>query len=107
MIDVQRAARSASVALTIPFRQRHQGITMQTLQLALLYYGIDWIAMGFTFIAIYLLGNRSRKGFVTMMCGNTCWVIVGVLSSSVAMVIANAVFLAMNARGWIKWSATS
>jgi hypothetical protein len=71
---------------------------------AFVYYGIDWVAMVFTFIAIYLLGNQSRTGFATMMCGNTCWLIVGMLSGSIAMVIANAVFFAMNARGWIKWA---
>ncbi len=76
-------------------------------EIAMTYYGIDWIAMLFTFAAIYLLGNKSRTGFVTMMCGNTCWVIVGVLTSSIAMIIANAVFFAMNARGWFRWSVGS
>jgi len=71
---------------------------------AFVYFGIDWVAMFFTFIAIYLLGNQSRAGFATMMCGNTCWLIVGMLSGSIAMVIANAVFFAMNARGWVKWA---
>ena len=71
------------------------------------YFGIDWIAMVFTFVAIYLLGNKSRVGFLTMMCGNACWVGVGILTSSAAMVIANAVFFAMNARGWHRWSQDS
>jgi hypothetical protein len=61
--------------------------------------------MTFTFAAIYLLGNRSRAGFVTMMAGNACWMVVGVLTSSLAMVIANLVFLAMNARGWLRWAS--
>jgi hypothetical protein len=77
---------------------------MESMTFALKYYGVDWVAMAFTFVAIYLLGNKSRKGFATMMCGNTCWVVVGVLTSSIAMVIANTVFFAMNARGWIKWT---
>ena len=57
-----------------------------------------------TFVAIWLLGNRSRQGFTTMMCGNVCWVAVGVLTGSVAMVLANIVFFGMNARGWLKWA---
>jgi hypothetical protein len=77
---------------------------MDSIRLVSVYYGIDWIAMVFTFVAIHLLGNKSRKGFTTMMCGNTCWVVVGLLTSSVAMVIANFIFFAMNARGWLKWS---
>lgn len=74
-------------------------------EMALRYFGVDWVAMTFTFVAIYLLGNQSKAGFATMMCGNTCWVVVGVLTSSIAMVLANAVFFAMNARGWMKWAS--
>ena len=76
-------------------------------EIALRYFGVDWVAMAFTFVAIYLLGNKSRAGFVTMMCGNACWVVIGVLTGSIAMVIANAVFLAMNARGWYRWSSAT
>lgn len=72
--------------------------------IAFRYMGVDWLAMCFTFAAIYLLGNKSRAGFATMMCGNTCWVVVGVLTSSIAMVAANVVFLGMNLRGWIRWA---
>ena len=67
------------------------------------YFGADWLAMLFTFGAIYLLGNKSRVGFCLMMIGNACWMLVGVLTESAAMVIANFVFLVMNARAWFKW----
>ena len=72
--------------------------------LALKYYGVDWVAMTFTFLAIYLLGNKSRNGFVLMIFGNACWIVIGALTGSIAMVIANFVFLIMNARAWFKWS---
>jgi hypothetical protein len=72
--------------------------------LAFKYYGVDWLAMVFTFVAIFLLGNKSRRGFVLMMTGNACWIVIGALSGSIAMVIANLVFLVMNARAWTKWS---
>jgi len=72
--------------------------------LALKYYGVDWVAMAFTFLAIYLLGNKSRYGFVLMIFGNACWVVIGALTGSIAMVIANCAFLIMNARAWFKWS---
>ncbi len=68
------------------------------------YFGVDWLAMLLTFAAIYLLGNKSRIGFPTMMCGNACWIAIGVFSGSIAMVLANFGFLVMNVRGWIKWS---
>ena len=68
------------------------------------YFGIDWIAMIFTFFAIYLLGNKSRYGFAVMIAGNACWITVGFMTSSLAMAIANAGFLLMNARGWHRWA---
>lgn len=68
------------------------------------YFGVDWIAMVLTFVAIYLLGNKSRHGFLVMMCGNACWTLVGVLTSSLAMILANAVFLGMNLRGYVRWA---
>ncbi len=73
---------------------------------ALKYLGIDWMAMLFTFAAILRLGNKSRSGFALMMLGNSCWVVIGVLTGSVAMIVANAVFLLTNARGWYRWRAS-
>jgi hypothetical protein len=68
------------------------------------YLGIDWLAMALTFAAIYLLGNRSRTGFVLMMFGNLCWAAVGVWAQSYAMVLANLGFFSMNVRGFVKWA---
>ena len=68
------------------------------------YLGLDWLAMCLTFAAIYLLGNRSRKGFVVMMIGNLCWSAIGIWAGSYAMVIANLGFFSMNVRGFIKWT---
>jgi len=68
------------------------------------YYGIDWIAMIFTFFGIYFLGNKDRKGFVVMMSGNACWISLGVFVGSIGLILANAVFFSMNMRGLFKWS---
>ena len=74
--------------------------------MSLNYFGVDWLAMVLTLSAIYLLGDKSRSRFLVMICGNTCWIAVGYLSSSLAMTIANVVFLAMNFRGFLRWSST-
>jgi len=74
------------------------------MSLLLQYFGIDWIATVFTFAAIYMLGNKSKYGFAVMMAGNSCWITVGILTSSIALIIANAGFLLMNARGWHQWN---
>jgi hypothetical protein len=69
------------------------------------YDGVDWIAMCLTFAAIYLLGNKSRIGFVVMMLGNLLWCFIGLRAQSYAMIIANLGFFSMNVRGFIKWAA--
>ena len=69
-----------------------------------IYYGVDWLAMLLTLIAIYLIGNKAKSGFVLMIVGNLCWVGLGFLSSSIAMIFANVIFAAMNVRAILKWS---
>ncbi|MFC5498574.1 hypothetical protein ACFPOE_13590 [Caenimonas terrae] len=68
------------------------------------YLGLDWLAMVLTFTAIYLLGNKSRYGFLIMMAGNLCWTAIGVWAHSYAMVLANLGFFLMNVRGFVKWA---
>ncbi len=68
------------------------------------YVGIDWLAMGLTFSAIYLLGNKSRHGFLVMMGGNLCWATIGWWAHSHPMLLANIGFFAMNVRAWLKWA---
>lgn len=68
------------------------------------FFGLDWLAMCLTFSAIYLLGNKSRAGFVVMILGNICWSAIGVWANSYAMVLANLGFLSMNVRGFVKWA---
>jgi hypothetical protein len=68
------------------------------------YFGTDWLAMGLTFIAIHMIGNKQRYGFIFMMTANCVWLVVGILTSSIALIIANIVFSAMNLRAFIKWS---
>jgi len=69
------------------------------------YFGMDWIAMVLTMLAIWQIGNKNIAGFYIMMTGNVFWVILGVLTGSVALVIANAIFIGMNIRAIMKWSS--
>ena len=68
------------------------------------YFGVDWLAMCLTFSAIYLLGNKSRMGFLVMMAGNLCWSAIGLWAHSYAMILANLGFFSMNVRGFLKWA---
>lgn len=67
------------------------------------YYGIDWVAMVLTVVAIYLLGNKHWTGFIFMIGGNLCWIVLGALSDSIALMVANTIFIGMNLRGIWKW----
>ena len=60
------------------------------------YYGVDWIAMVLTFLAIWQIGNKNKIGFVLMIFGNSSWIVVGYLTGSLAMVVANLIFISMN-----------
>ncbi len=71
--------------------------------LALKYFGVDWLAMALTFIALWQIGNKNKVGFLIMMCGNLCWVSIGAMSQSIAMILANIVFFSMNVRAIWKW----
>ena len=62
------------------------------------YYGTDWLAMCLTFVALYMIGNKQRYGFILMICANGTWLVLGILTGSVALVIANLVFSAIERR---------
>jgi hypothetical protein len=71
------------------------------------HYGLDWVAMLLTFIAIYALGNKQRHGFLIMIAGNCCWIILGFKFESLGMILANVIFFVMNTRGFIRWGKTN
>ncbi len=71
------------------------------------FYGVDWIAMVMTFLAIWNIGNQNKIGFALMMLGNSCWIVVGYLTGSIAMIIANVIFFSMNIRAILKWSKSA
>lgn len=71
----------------------------------MMYYGLDWLAMAASLLAVYLLGQKNRMGFLAFIAANATWIGVGVLAASYGIVVGNGVFLALNARGWWKWRA--
>ena len=67
------------------------------------YYGVDIAAMLFTVIGLYIIGNKKRDGFLVASIGNILWVILGFLSQSTGLIIANVIIIAIYIRGYIKW----
>jgi hypothetical protein len=71
------------------------------------YYGLDWLAMIMSLIAMLLLGNKVKWGFISFMFANAAWIALGIiLLHSYALVIGNTIFLVTNTRGFLKWNQT-
>ncbi len=70
------------------------------------YYGLDWIAMLLSVVAMILLGNKVKWGFTLFMLANITWILLGfLLLHSYAIVLGNIIFLITNTRGFLKWNA--
>ena len=72
-------------------------------EILLKYHGIDWIAIIMTFLTLYYLGERRRFGFVFGIVASISWLIFGILVDSIANIIANVIFIALNLRGYLSW----
>ena len=84
--------------------ERYTLVTMEYLsEHALQYKGSDWAAMVFTFLSLYLLGNKSRTGFVMGIIANVFWFSYGYLTGSVANMFCSSVVIYLQARGWVNW----
>jgi hypothetical protein len=70
------------------------------------FYGLDWLAMGLSVVAMGLLGNRIKWGFVAFLGANVSWLLLGTLIlHSPAIILGNTLFLIANTKGFIKWNA--
>lgn len=60
--------------------------------------------MVLSLLAVYLLGNKNRNGFISFVLGNSVWIYLGIfMMQSYGIAIGNFVFLVMNTRGYFKW----
>lgn len=74
------------------------------MDLLLNYNGLDWLAMVLSLLALWLIGNKNRFGFVAFILANVTWIVVSIwLIHSLGIVLGNVVFLAMNVRGYVNW----
>lgn len=77
------------------------------MEVFLKYYALDWLAMGLSLLAVYLLGNKNKLGFVSFILANMLWTILGfTLINSLGIAIGNLIFLVMNIRGFMSWNKT-
>ena len=67
------------------------------------YYGIDILAMFLTFLGLYFIGNKKRKGFIIASLGNTIWVTLGFFTEAIGLIFANLIIIILYIRGYQKW----
>lgn len=67
------------------------------------FYGIDWLATICGLTGVYLLGNKSKVGFVMFMMASLSWSAFGVITGSIAMTIGSLIFFSMHLRGFLSW----
>jgi 4-hydroxybenzoate polyprenyltransferase len=54
------------------------------------YYTLDWIATSLSLLAVYLLGNKNKFGFISFSIANTLWIFLGFsLMNSLGIGIGN------------------
>lgn len=67
------------------------------------YYGLDWLWFSASILAVYLLGNKNKFGFVSMIVSDLTRLGMAYLTHSSATLIGSLIYLALNVRGWYAW----
>lgn len=67
------------------------------------YKGVDWLGMIFATASLYYLGKRKKRGFLLGLLGNVAWMAFGIMTSSVANICSNLVYMGFNIHAWRKW----
>ncbi|MFV8783027.1 hypothetical protein ACNKU7_11435 [Microbulbifer sp. SA54] len=68
------------------------------------YYLVDWIGIGLSLLAAYMLGNKNKWGFIVFAISNLIWIFLGLAwMDSLGMAVGNFIFLIINIRGFIQW----
>ena len=68
------------------------------------YYGLDWLAMSLSVLAVWMLGNKNKDGYIVFILANLMWIAISVtLIHSYGVILGNAFFVVSNTRGYIRW----
>jgi nicotinamide mononucleotide transporter PnuC len=65
--------------------------------------GADWVGMIFGLISTYFLAKGRRYGFLFGVVGGFGWVMFGLLTGSIAGILANLCFIGINCHGYFRW----
>ena len=81
-------------------QSEREGVKMESL---LQYKGVDWAAMVFAVFSLYYISKHRKCGFVFGIGCSVCWLIFGILAHSIPSIIANAIYVVFQIKGWRDW----
>lgn len=67
------------------------------------YYGLDWLATVCGLTGMFLLGGKSKYGFVFCMMGSSSWLVVGFLINSFPLIFGSSILVVLQIRGLLNW----
>lgn len=66
---------------------------------------MGWIATFITLYGSWLVGEKSKKGFVCQIVGNTLWAAVGIVRGMQAdLIFVSLCFVVLYVRNYTKWT---
>jgi len=68
---------------------------------------LSWIAGGIELLAIWVVGNKNKWGFVIHLVGGSLWTYIGITNPEVrGLLVVTLPALVINIRNFIKWKKT-
>ena len=64
---------------------------------------MDYIAIFFVLLGMYLLTLKNRWGFIAFMIGSVAWMIVNVIAGIFAGIVLNVIMIILNLKGFMGW----
>lgn len=64
---------------------------------------MDFIAAILELTAVWMIGNKNRKGFLIALLCNIVWIVVAVKASLWGLLFTMGAFIFINIRNYKKW----
>ena len=86
---------------TVDAHERELGFAVE--EALLKFKGTDWVGMVFGLVSTFYLAKEKRSGFIFGIIGGLGWFAFGLITQSIASMIANACFIGFNCHGYFRW----
>ncbi len=64
------------------------------------YYGFDYLTATCVIVAMFMLGNKNKSGFILYCVASTSGIVFAILAKSPPLIVTNIVMIIMNLRGF-------